>query len=331
MSVFKNCISVADYISGNESDLSDIIQELIDSNPNRTIFFPDGVYHISKPIVTPADPQKSVDLRLSSYAVIRATPDWSSDEAMIRLGASHPANDIRTCGSNYSLTGGIVDGIGIAKGISIDGGRESAIREVSIKHTHVGIHIKKGANNNSSDSDICNVNIVGTGADSVGVLLEGYDNTLTNMRIADVHIGVKLCSSGNILRNIHPLYTSVAGYTDYQNSCGFYDLNGNNWYNVCYSDQFGIGFRTAEGVSSVYDSCFCMWYSTQGGRHVGFRADGRFDSTVTNYKIGFLEGNDNAILELGEDGGCGIFQRVLAWKDVITDSAHEPYLRDGIY
>ncbi|MBR6740840.1 MAG: hypothetical protein IKM04_07235 [Clostridia bacterium] len=74
MSVFK----VADYISGSESELSDIIQELIDSNPNRTIFFPDGVYPISKPIATPADPQKSVDLRLSSYAVIRATPDRSS-------------------------------------------------------------------------------------------------------------------------------------------------------------------------------------------------------------------------------------------------------------
>ena len=50
-------------------------------------------------------------------------------------------------------------------------------------------HIKKGANNLSSDADITGVNIVGNGTtDSIGVLIEGFDNTLTNMRIANVFI-----------------------------------------------------------------------------------------------------------------------------------------------
>ena len=39
-----------------KTDVADAIQELIDQNPNRTIFFPDGTYCVSKPILTPADP-----------------------------------------------------------------------------------------------------------------------------------------------------------------------------------------------------------------------------------------------------------------------------------
>ncbi|MCI8387698.1 MAG: hypothetical protein HFE63_04450, partial [Clostridiales bacterium] len=188
----KNQIIISDYILPNSGiDAADTIQQIIDSNPNRTIYFPDGEYLLSKPILTPADPKKSVSLQLSSYAVIKAAENWNDSEALIRLGASHTANDIRTNGSNYSLSGGIIDGNGVANGVSIDGGRETVIRDVSIKHTKIGVHIKFGANSGSSDADIYGVNIIGDGApDSIGVLIEGFDNTLTNMRIADVHTGV---------------------------------------------------------------------------------------------------------------------------------------------
>ena len=188
----NNYIMVTDYItSDGKVDVSDSIQKIIDENPNRTIFFPDGTYLISKPICTPADPSKSVDLQLSNYAVIKASDDWNSDEAMIRLGGKDPFNNIRVNGSNYSLTGGIIDGSGIAKGVSIDSGRETAVRRVSIKHVQVGLHIKWGANSGSSDADISEVHIVGNKKqDSIGVIVEGYDNTLTDMRITGVFIGV---------------------------------------------------------------------------------------------------------------------------------------------
>ena len=136
---------------------------------------------IGKPICTPADPTKSVDLQLSNYAVIKATDDWSDEEAMIRLGGKDPFKNIRINGSNYSLTGGIIDGSGVAKGVSIDSGRETAVRRVSIKHVKVGLHIKWGANTGSSDADISEVHIVGNKAqDSIGVLER---HTTTHSRI----------------------------------------------------------------------------------------------------------------------------------------------------
>ena len=157
-------LNAANYMKNDGSaDCADALQQLIDANPNRTIYFPDGTYILSHPVMTPADPKLSVSLCLSAYAVLKASDDWDSDEAMIRLGETHRANDIRTIGSNYYFAGGIVDGNGKANGISIDGGRETSIHDVSIKHTKIGIHIKPGANSFSSDADIFQVNIVGNG------------------------------------------------------------------------------------------------------------------------------------------------------------------------
>ena len=201
-------INVLEEINVNYGeDISDSLQAVIDNNPNRVIFFPDGEYKISKPIMTPADPKFAVSLKLSDFAVIKATENWDSDEAMIRLGGKLPKNDNLTNGSNYGLEGGIIDCSGIAKGISVDSGRETYIRNTSIKGAQIGIHIKRGANNGSSDADLFGINIVGNwAADSIGILIEGWDNTLTNIRISRINTGVKLTASGNMLRNVHPLY-----------------------------------------------------------------------------------------------------------------------------
>lgn len=321
-------VVVTDYISNDgTADVADAIQAIIDANPNRTIYFPDGIYLIGKPICTPADPRKSVDLQLSNYAVIRAAEGWSSEDAMIRLGGKDAKNDTHTVGSNYSLTGGIIDGSGKADGISIDSGRETAIRNISIKHTPVGISIKYGANSGSSDADLSDINIIGTGGtDSVGIIIEGYDNTITNVRIGNVFIGVHLKSSANSMRNIHPLYYS--DYTDYENSCGFYDEGGNNIYDFCYSDQFCIGFRTAKDISNVYDNCFCFWYSATGGREIAFKADRKFNSIVNNFRSGFRNDTNNSMLVAGATDGYGVFDNLLT--DHVSDLNHIPYEEGNI-
>ena len=53
------------------TDAAEAIQRLIVDNPNKTIFFPDGVYMVSRPIDTPAEPTKSVSLVLGNYAVLK--------------------------------------------------------------------------------------------------------------------------------------------------------------------------------------------------------------------------------------------------------------------
>lgn len=311
-------------------DVSDAIQKIIDDNPNRTIYFPDGVYLISKPICTPADPHKSVALELSNYAVIKAADGWSHEEAMIRLGGKDPYNDITIPGSNYYLDGGIIDGSGVAKGVSIDDGRETAIRNTSIKGVSLGIHVKYGTNAGSSDADICNVNIVGDfQPDCIGVLVEGYDNTFTNMRIGGVNIGFLIRSEANSLRNIHPLYYRTE--SGYETSCGFMDERQNNWYDFCYSDEFATAFYNSKNAASQYNNCFAYWYSKRGTKHTVFKAEGKFKSFVSNSRTGLRTSNvvkENKILEVGEDGGDGRFVNLyIDNKEILTDKTYEKHLK----
>ncbi len=326
----KGYIIVTDTVSANSGvDVSDEIQAIIDENPNRTIFFPDGEYLVSKPIYTPAEPTKSVSLELSDFAIIKATGEWQQGEAIIQLGGKNPANDTHTPGSNYSLEGGVIDGNGIANGISINSGRETAVRDTSIKNTVVGLHIMYGANSGSSDADITGINIIGTGkTDSVGILLEGLDNTITNVRIGNVFTGVHIKSAGNILRNVHPLYYS--DYTDYQNSCGFLIEAGNNWLDYCYSDQFAIGFRMTNNDRNTLHDCFCYWYS--GGENVqtGIKADGEFNSIVTNFNAGFhSDAKECYLLTFKKPGGDGSIENITVNENRLSSIAYKLYSKDA--
>lgn len=324
----RGYIVVTDTVAANTGeDVSDAVQSIIDSNPNRTIYFPDGEYVFSKPIYTPADPKLSVSLELSDFAVLKAGEGWTKGEAVVQLGGKNPANDTHTVGSNYSFEGGVIDGSGVANGISINGGRETAVRNVSIKHTVVGIFVMYGANSGSSDSDIYGVNIIGTGGtDSVGIVLEGFDNTVTNVRIGCVFTGVHVKSGGNVLRNVHPLYYS--DYTDFENSCGFLIDEGNNWFDYCYSDQFAIGFRTTNYGSSTFNNCFCYWYSPGGGVQTGFRADKYFNSNITSLTLGFKDETYNTVLSVGEIGGTGTISNLDVDADNVDEHSYLAYMED---
>lgn len=322
-------LNVTDYLKNNKrTETSDILQRIINENPNRTIYFPDGEYIIDKPIMTPAEPEKSVSLVLANYAVIKAGENWTGDEAMIRLGGIYPANNIYTCGSNYGLEGGIIDGGGKANGISIDSGRETFIRNTSIKNTKIGIIIKRGANGGSSDCDIFGVNIVGTGEkESRGMYICGNDNTFTNMRMAKVFVGVELCSGGNMLRNIHPLYIYGNEEADkaYEESVAFLDNCGDNNYDYCYSDQHATGFYIKGRGISIFDNCYSCFYSDKGTLHRGFASDGEFNCIVSNYKAGFPK--NAVLLSEGKSGGQGVFSDIYTREDFIADDTYKKYLR----
>lgn len=327
-------VSAKDIAGDGTKPCAEAIQRLIDANPNREIFFPDGTYLLDRPICTPADPKRSVCLRLSNYARFVAAKGWAATntEAMVRLGGSHPANDIRTPGSWYWLKGGIIDGDGVADGLSIDGGRETLVSDVSMKNVRIGLHIKRGANSGSSDADIRNVNIVGNGAeDSIGVLIVGCDNTLQNMRIANVVRGVVVRSGGNSLRDIHPLFTG--GWKHYDRSIGF-DIDACDIFcDFCYSDQFATGFRFGERGDGVFDKCFCYWYTSKKDmKHVAFESAGPFRAHVNDPTVRFRkpEGR-NALLKVGKPGGSGFIRDPHCNIDLVNDpaSVHASYLRQG--
>ena len=336
-------VLITDYAMPNTGeDVSDAIQKAIDENPHRTIYFPDGEYILGKPIATSGHPDRAVSLNLSNFAVLKAADNWREQEAMVRLGGAEAANNIHLAGSNYYFSGGVVDGNGRAKGIAIESGRETLITRTSIKNTQVGIHIKRGANSGSSDADIVTVNIVGNAKpDSIGVLLEGHDNTLTNMRIAAVQTGVLIKSGTNSLSNIHPLFIYApelhdrnpdmygeVDLIDYSKSIGFDDVsNGTNWYDFCYSDQMATGFRFRSG-SAVFQNCFVMWYNTNGSHEIGFDCTGRFNSSILNCQVWLKSGVETCIFLRVAKKGFGVVENPIFNDNLNTDKSYLDYL-DG--
>ena len=297
-------VVATDYVRADgRTDVADRLQKIIDDNPNRTIFFPDGVYMISHSLLTPADPTKAVHLVFANFAVLKATDDWQGG-ALVRLGGKDPYNTTRINGSNYGIEGGIFDGSDIADGITIESGRETRIDHASIKHVVTGLHILFGANSGSSDSDIVDCNIVGSGKPgSVGILVEGYDNTLSNIRLNGFCTGVHLKSGGNSLKNIHPLTGA-----DYPNSCGFRIEDSNNWLDYCYADHFAEGFHLGEGVVCNFSFCWVWWYNHSVPVEKGIVCEGPLQSYFYGLRTGFGADHPNATLLKAEKGGCGYIE-----------------------
>ncbi len=294
-----------DYVIANSGsgDLYENLQKLIDDNPNKTIYFPDGVYNVSKPLVISTSPEKRVSLRLSQYAVIAVynTTAWTKNAPVIHFGAGETVEekDNDGVGAKAFITGGTIDAKKVATAIKVEGAGNIIIHHMALKNVTTGIHVL--TNNVHIDS------ITGTGNstyESIGMLIEGSHNKMTNFRMCQIHYGIKLTKGQNIMRNLHPLISTMS---ESSTSIGFWDLSEGNFYDYCYSDQFATAFKLADGNSSVLNGCYAYWWSERGNIHYGIHVEGKFDGVIYGTRIDMCHPDevDNAYIKVNIDGGDG--------------------------
>ena len=258
------------------------------------------------------DAAKGVSFRLSNYAIIKAVNWTDKTVPMIRIGVESETADAESGihdARNTYISGGVIDASGVASGISVDGGWDITLSNITITGSYYGLHIKYAPNKlGATCADVENVNVVGNGeTGSVGILLEGTQNTLTNMKVSDVQYALKCTETGsdNVLRSIMAIGTGLTG-TD---NAGFWDMSAGNQYDICYSDQYATGFLMEERTCSVYNGCRVSWWSADNDYHVGFRAVGKFNSTVLYSKVYHNHTvKTDAYLLVGADGGEGTVQ-----------------------
>ena len=252
-------VIVTDYVVTNTGDdLAELLQEIIDKNPNRTIYFPDGVYTIASPIFTSADGVDSVSLRLSDGAIIKASDDWKNrgGSAMICLGGSKPKNNITDIGSYYCLVGGTIDGNGKANGVNIVSGRESMVRELCIRNVIKGIIVERGANGGSSDIDFEDITIIGNGLPgSVGIDNNGWDNTYTNIRIYDMEKGATALNGE--VASIYIINTEKS----YDNRLNTVGIDGPSRISNCVTVNCATAFKLSS--STIIFDCTSIWTSSE--------------------------------------------------------------------
>ncbi|MCQ2792717.1 MAG: hypothetical protein MJ208_04275 [Bacilli bacterium] len=334
-------IDVASYVDiTGKSDCSDKIQELINNNPNRTLYFRDGTYLLDHQILTPGDPTKSVDLQLSNYAILKASDSYQvkrdeigeyQDEYlyMVSLGGLDKINDVTTPGSVYSFTGGIIDGSGKAAGIEIAGGRETRVQNVSMKGVEVGLRIAHGVNGGgSSDADIRDLSIICNDTkESYGLKLEGSDNTATNIRIGHTTHGVYITGGTNILKNVHPLHNKPCKESYYNDSIGF-EIKSFAQLSNCYSDNFRIAYKFHDSGSFLTD-CVAWWFepSLDLKQYSIWKESNEFNAIINNFAIGFKKDGERTIMAGNKEKlGEGSIHNVTAREiDKITDvTDHKP-------
>ena len=344
----SSILNVADYVDKTGViPCADKIQSLINDNPNRTLYFPDGTYLLDHQIATPGDPKKSVSLKLDDFAILKAAPDYISkreeepkewqDENlyMVSLGGLDRENRVIEVGANFSMIGGYVDGSGIACGVEIAGGREVHVENVNMKNVEVGLFIAKGVNSGSSDADVLSTNIICNDSQtSLGVKINGYDNTLTNMRIGHSHIGVQLNAGGNTLRNIHPLHNGDCLNNYYKDSIGFDIKSGRSVFDYCYSDNYETSFKFKGSNSSPFSNCVSWWFKSgisdkDKGTSNQIAIDGgddtkEFKSNFYNLNIGFntstsVSSNPTFILMKNAAKGTGVEHTVRFHDNTINN------------
>ena len=321
-------IIVTDFLKANTGeDLCVPLQELIDKNPGRTLYFPDGEYVISRSLLTTSEPSESTSFHFSSSAVLKAADYWESGgshSALIRLGAYKKVNNINMPGSNFFVMGGIFDCGGIADGIAIDAGRETLIKDVVIVNSHYGIYVTQGTNGSSSDTDIDDVTVIGNGKfNSVGVCFAGDDNTITNARISNVGTGMMLSN--------HTFVSSctVENVPGMKNTIGF-SIGGNVHMSDCVSINFDTAFNIISSAKGCVKQCTALWTNDESEKRIAFSV-GRLQMLMLGCRAEFFDGNcENIFLDAIEDGSGGVVAPSFDASLISENDMTEYYLENGI-
>ena len=325
-------VVVTEYINANTGeDVSAELQKIIDTNAKSVIYFPDGEYIINTPIYTASNGALAVSLKLSDNAVIKASDTWDKSQgAMIRLGGEpkRQLNSIMVIGSNYYIEGGIIDGNGVADGVAVDHGRETSVRDLTIINTNIGLHVKDGANGGSSDADIENIRIYGNGSSSsVGLLIEGWDNTFSNMRIANVCTGVRVKTAANLIRDVQVTYVPNQRLEiSYAATCGFDDLGDRNWYDNCSSTGFATGFKIS-GSRSFLTSCVIQWTEAQKDKTMQVAiSTGKLGCVVRSTAAYFTAVKSCCEYLVASAGGKGKLVEPIFDVNAVNSTTYEGYL-----
>ena len=292
-------VNVTDYFPANSDvDVSDFIQQIIDKNPQRTIYFPDGEYLISKPIRTQSDPEKTSSIYLSEGAVIKAIKDkWKSMvveseitcTALVCMGGrgdfanARKQDSNKVNGSYFFVMGGTLDGNGVADGLAMEQCREALVRNVCIKNfKHIGLNVPRPTNSFSAEITVEDVVIVGNGSvGTIGLSLgpyegksDAYDNTVTNLRVYDCETGMLVNSGGNLIKDIRVYYTDGEHLAQtlapkYDSLIGINDICGGNFYANCYVENYATGMSIVAG-STIMDMCSVKWTINAGDIQTAF-------------------------------------------------------------
>lgn len=312
-------------IANDGSDVATALQNLIDANPNKAIYFPDGTYGLTKPITTSCQLGYMTPLILSSQATIKALVGFDG-EYVIELGGKGTYQDRMNHG--IYIGGGIVDGGNLVGGIRTGSCQSPTVENLLIQdYVNYGLYVGDGSNASSSDGVFTNLSLQSARetADmrkSTGIYVKGLDNMFSNIWIMHSMRGMEFDSGGNLMTNVHAVGSNYDYFGDnYTDTCGFYIIDGNdNFFQNVYPDNFATGFHLPENKFNRFENIKCSWWDTSEKQHRCIEVEGQYMALkVDGMKVEFPATGLNQILVPTGNFYSGIFYPQFQSRCVIRD------------
>lgn len=228
------------------TDVTEILQNIV-NNAEYGVYFPSGIYKISKTINFPYNTNYDYGITLANGANIIATAKMTD---MFYLGS---INKNGTVFEGQRISGGIFNGnklaenaIHLSKNI-----RSSFISGVEIRNfTKIGIYVDSNPSISSdtiiTDCRIGRVSTFNVLQNTIGVYFAGYDNQIANCYITDAQTLIK--TEGIItITNCH-LFNQKQWYLNNWDTIGIESEN-DILFNTLYIDSCHIGIRCKERLT----------------------------------------------------------------------------------
>ena len=259
------------------AELTGRIDELA-QNGGGTLDLPDGVYGINKTLCLP----RTVSLRMSPHARIRALPDFAGEAVVLKTATDKDTEIHQRSGT---IHGGIIDGGKLpVTGLKIEGGSRLEISEIEIHNAvHKGIHINGWYEINLHNIR-CNVDLdVRCGEGSIGLHYENADSVVHTAMIVGYDVGVRSDGGSNDFNSVHVWnYDPVQGPMRY---C-FYCNGTGDTYSQCYADSPSIaGFYVCKPFQRIVASrtFYSRFQADRAGAGVVITPDGHAGTYLGNF------------------------------------------------
>ena len=268
-----------------EADDTARIQRAIDATASGVLYVPKGLYKVSSPLVV----TNLCSLDMHKSAILRAVCEMPY---VLKVNNSIgfrglPKGDDRLHDYNFFVTGGRIDGNGLASCMALDGFRHYSLRDISFMNGKVcGLRV----NGEAGGYELIAFNlyfkcVIPGLAGNAAVWSTGGDSHYTDCVVVDYTIGFRMGRGGsNRLTRCHvwggPLpATEPGGEREMlKNSVNFWiDGAGDTILRDCYADTGKTGFLV-NGWDTHLDGCRYF-------NNYGFKLD---DITVIDHRSGRL-------------------------------------------
>lgn len=327
-------INVLNYgvVGDGSTDDTQAIQDIIDEHPNTTLYFPDGTYLVSAPIVTPAPDDEKVFLELSQNATIKASSSFDGS-FMLNIGGSGTATTYGATKHKTGINGGILDCNSVCNGIKVEKTHLAKITNVAINNVDVtGIQIES-SDTSSSDVYAENIDMLcpnHTSTITTGLLVNAGDNNFNMIRTGGFKIGVALNNGGNYLTDVHPLYGD-AEQAIYETTAGFIIKGNNNHLTNCYSDNFSTAILVDGNYRWYAKDFYAYWYSNDNVAHTAIKCNSRyFKGRIDGLVIEFPSNGTNRGLWIN-DGNYYYPEIIYANDDMLSAKINGLWINNWSY